>query len=31
MRAGDEGAALAELDRHLRGAAVSVTDRVIGT
>jgi DNA-binding GntR family transcriptional regulator len=31
MRAGDEGAALAELDRHLRGAAVSVTDRVIGS
>jgi len=30
MRSGDDGAALAELDRHLRGAAVSVAERVIG-
>jgi DNA-binding GntR family transcriptional regulator len=30
MRAGDEGAAVAELDRHLAAAAVSVSERVAG-
>jgi DNA-binding GntR family transcriptional regulator len=30
MRAGDEAAALAELERHLAAAAVSVTERVAG-
>jgi DNA-binding GntR family transcriptional regulator len=29
MRAGDEAAVTAELDRHLRGAAVSVTERLL--
>jgi DNA-binding GntR family transcriptional regulator len=31
MRAGDEAAALAELDRHLHGAAVSVGERLTAT
>ena len=31
MRSGDEAAAVAELERHLRAAAVSVTDRVLKT
>ncbi len=30
MRSGDPGSALAELERHLRAAAVSVTERVVG-
>jgi DNA-binding GntR family transcriptional regulator len=30
LRAGDEAAALAELERHLHGAATSVTERVLG-
>ncbi len=30
MRSGDEAAALDELDRHLRGAAVSVAERITG-
>ena len=31
MRAGDDAGALAELERHLRGAAVSVAERVTGS
>jgi hypothetical protein len=30
MRSGDDAAALAELERHLAAAAVSVTERVAG-
>jgi DNA-binding GntR family transcriptional regulator len=29
MRSGDEAASLAELERHLAGARVSVTDRLL--
>jgi DNA-binding GntR family transcriptional regulator len=31
MRAGDETAVAAELERHLRGAAVSVAERITAT